>query len=81
MKKIVAIVGGLALASGIAFAGDGEKKGFNDLDENQDGVITQSEAAASPELVSKFTTADTNQDGYLTPSEFDSLESEMEEAE
>jgi len=81
MKKIVAIVGGLVLASGIAFAGDDAKKGFNDLDENQDGVITQSEAAADQELVSKFTTADTNQDGYLTPSEFDALESEMEEAE
>jgi len=81
MKKIVAIVGGLALASGIAFAGEGEKKEFNDLDKNQDGVITQSEAAADQHLVSKFTTADTNQDGYLTPSEFDALESEMEEAE
>jgi Ca2+-binding EF-hand superfamily protein len=81
MKKIVAIVGGLALASGIAFAGEGEKKSFNDLDENQDGVITQSEAAADQHLVSKFTTADTNQDGYLTPSEFDAMEAETEEAE
>lgn len=81
MKKIVAIAGSLALASGIAFAGDGEKKSFNDLDENQDGVITQSEAAAHEKLVSEFTTADTNQDGYLTPSEFEALDSEMEEAE
>jgi Ca2+-binding EF-hand superfamily protein len=81
MKKILAIVGGLALASGIAFAGEGEKKSFNDLDENQDGVITQSEAAAHQELVSQFTTVDTNQDGYLTPSEFDAMESETEEAE
>jgi hypothetical protein len=81
MKKIVAIVGGLALASGIAFAGDGEKKTFNDLDQNQDGVITQSEASTDQKLVSEFTTADTNQDGYLTPSEFEALEGEMEEAE
>jgi hypothetical protein len=81
MKKILAIAGALALASGIAFAGEGEKKSFNDLDENQDGVITQSEAAAHQELVSQFTTADTNQDGYLTPSEFEALEAEMEEAE
>jgi Ca2+-binding EF-hand superfamily protein len=81
MKKIVAIATGLVLASGIAFAGEGEKKTFNDLDENQDGVITQSEASADQELVSEFTTADTNQDGYLTPSEFEALEGEMEEAE
>jgi Ca2+-binding EF-hand superfamily protein len=81
MKKIVAIAGSLALASGVAFAGGGEKKTFNDLDQNEDGVITQSEAAADQKLVSKFTVADTNQDGYLTPSEFDSLEEEMEEAE
>jgi hypothetical protein len=81
MKTIVAIAGSLALASGIAFAGEGKEKSFNDLDENQDGVITQSEAAAHEELVSKFTVADSNQDGYLTPSEFEALESEMEEAE
>ena len=84
MKKIVAIVGSLALASGIAFAGEGhekEKTAFNDLDQNQDGVITQSEASADQELVAQFTTADANQDGYLTPSEFDALEGEMEEAE
>ena len=81
MKKIVAIVGGIALASGIAFAGGDEKKTFNDLDQNQDGVITQSEAAADEKLVSEFTMADTNQDGYLTPSEFEALEGETEEAE
>ncbi|MEX2124176.1 MAG: hypothetical protein WD795_09810 [Woeseia sp.] len=83
MKKIVAIVGAMALASGIAFAGEGEKEktAFNDLDQNQDGVITQSEASADAELVAAFATADANQDGYLTPSEFDALEGEMEEAE
>jgi Ca2+-binding EF-hand superfamily protein len=82
MKKIIAIASGLVLASGVALAGGDEKKStFNDLDQNQDGVITQSEAAADTHLVSAFTTADTNQDGYLTPSEFESLEGEMEEAE
>lgn len=81
MKTIVAIAGSLALASGIAFAGEGKEKTFSDLDQNQDGVITQSEAAAHTELAAKFTDVDTNQDGYLTPSEFEALESEMEEAE
>lgn len=82
MKKIIAIASGLVLASGIAFAGGDEKKStFNDLDQNQDGVITQSEAAADTDLVAEFTTADTNQDGYLTPSEFEALQGETEEAE
>jgi Ca2+-binding EF-hand superfamily protein len=83
MKMITAVVGTLALASGIAFAGEGEaqKTAFNDLDQNQDGVITQSEASADQELVAQFATADANQDGYLTPSEFEALEGEMEEAE
>jgi hypothetical protein len=81
MKKITAILGGLTLVAGMAFAGEGQKSSFNELDQNQDGVITQSEAAADPELVAKFTEADTNQDGYLTPSEFEALEGEMEEAE
>jgi hypothetical protein len=83
MKKFIAIVGGLTLASGIALAGDdtGQMKSFNELDENQDGVITQTEASADQELVAQFQTADANQDGYLTPAEFDTVEPETEEAE
>ena len=81
MKKITAIVGGLALASGLALAGEGQKSSFNDLDQNQDGVITQSEAAANQELVAQFSQADANQDGYLTPSEFEAVQDEIEEAE
>ena len=82
MKKITALVGGLALASGMAMAGgEGKKTSFEDLDQNQDGVITQSEAAAHQDLVAQFQQADTNQDGYLTPSEFDAIQDEMEEAE
>jgi Ca2+-binding EF-hand superfamily protein len=83
MKKFIAIVGGLTLASGMALAGDdkGQMKTFNELDENQDGVITQTEASADQELVAQFQTADANQDGYLTPAEFDTVEAETEEAE
>ncbi|MEX2495835.1 MAG: hypothetical protein WD448_07090 [Woeseia sp.] len=82
MNKIIAIVGGLTLATGMAFAGgEGQKKSFNELDQNQDGVITQSEASENQELVAQFSDADSNQDGYLTPSEFDSIQGEMEEAE
>ena len=95
MKKFVAIVGGLALASGVALAQDagswedqsmssgteGQAKSFNELDENQDGVITQTEASADQNLVAQFQTADANQDGYLTPAEFDTIQQETEEAE
>lgn len=93
MKKFVAIVGGLVLASGAAFAQDagsldqsmsgsqGQEKSFNELDENQDGVITQTEASADQNLVAQFQTADANQDGYLTPAEYDTIQSETEEAE
>lgn len=82
MKKFVAIAGGLALASGIALAGDmAGAKSFEELDSNQDGVITQTEASLSQDLVAKFNDADTNADGYLTPSEYDTVKEEMEEAE
>jgi Ca2+-binding EF-hand superfamily protein len=86
MKKFVAIVGGLVLASGVALAGDqssteGQAKSFNELDENQDGVVTQTEASADQNLVAQFQTADANQDGYLTPAEYDTIQQETEEAE
>ena len=82
MKKLIAIAGSLTLASGMAMAGDdmSEKK-FEDLDANQDGVITQSEASAHQDLVANFNSADTNADGYLTPSEYDAIKDDTEEAE
>jgi hypothetical protein len=83
MKKLIAIAGSLALASGMAVAGVllGEGMNFEDVDKNQDGVITQSEASTDQNLVAHFNNADANADGYLTPSEFDAVKEEMEEAE
>jgi hypothetical protein len=82
MNKFVAIASSIVLASGIAFAGEGtDSKKFEDLDANQDGVITQSEAAAYQDLVAVFNEVDANADGYLTPSEFDSMKEETEDAE
>lgn len=81
MNKFVAIAGSIVLASGMAFAGDKDSKKFEDLDANQDGVITQSEAAAHQDLVAVFNEVDTNADGYLTPSEFDAMKEETEDAE
>ena len=82
MNKFVAIASSIVLASGMAFAGEGtDSKKFEDLDANQDGVITQSEAAAYQDLVAVFNEVDANADGYLTPSEFDSMKEETEDAE
>lgn len=82
MNKLVAIAGSIVLASGIAFAGEGKDSlKFEDLDTNQDGVVTQAEAAAHEDLVALFNDADINADGYLTPSEFEAIKEEIEEAE
>lgn len=82
MNKFVAVASSIVLASGIAFAGEGtDSKKFEDLDANQDGVITQAEAAGHEDLVAQFNDADINADGYLTPSEFDAVKEESEDAE
>ncbi len=82
MNKLVAIASSIVLASGIAFAGEGmDADKFENLDANQDGVITQAEAAAHDDLVAMFNDVDTNADGYLTPSEYEAAKAEIEEAE
>jgi Ca2+-binding EF-hand superfamily protein len=87
MKKLVAILGGLVLASGAAFAQDeGGTKSFEELDADQNGALTESEASADSTVAAVFSQADTNQDGYLTPTEFDAISGsgeseEMEESE
>ncbi len=81
MKKLTAVAGTLVLASGMAMAGDGPERDFTDVDKNQDGVITQAEAAADQDLLATFIDADLNADGYLTPSEFDAVGDRTEEAE
>lgn len=85
MKTLFAIIGCAALASGAAFADDTlSEQSFSDLDQNRDGVLTQSEAATDQELVAHFVEADINQDGLLTVDEYDTIingSEEMEEAE
>jgi hypothetical protein len=70
------------LVAGTAFAGDtSQEQTFNDLDKNQDGVLTQAEASADSELVAHFSAADSNQDGMLNQSEYDQATDDAEEAE
>lgn len=91
MRKLIAIAGLLALASGTAIASDysgkegdndsSKEDGFQAIDRNQDGLVTWNEASADRNLIATFTTADVNADGYLTPVEFDTIQKEIEEME
>lgn len=88
MKKYSAIFLGAVLASGAAMAGDKDHDkqaqavestpwhdlAFEDLDVNQDSLISSQEATESQILdAASFARADTNQDGFLSRTEFDAL--------
>ena len=71
----------IPLGAGVAVAGDQYSKdksgtmsapGFDKLDTNRDGRISQAEATVDANLV--FSTADTNGDGYLDKAEWKSHE-------
>ncbi len=57
--------------SGTAFASDNL---YTNLDTNEDGGISQEEAAALPGLHDKWVELDTNADGMLDKAEFAKLE-------
>jgi Ca2+-binding EF-hand superfamily protein len=70
MKKLITLVVGCAL-SGVAFAAT--TASFEELDVNQDGIVSRAEIdAASAEVQSslQFDLADADKDGQLTRSEF-----------
>jgi hypothetical protein len=50
--------------------GQSRQQVFDQLDTNRDGVISRSEAEASPELAAIFVETDANGDGGLTVAEF-----------
>lgn len=60
------------LVSGVAFAAD--KDMYSSLDANQDGAISQEEAAAMPGLNDKWAELDANADGVLDQAEFAKME-------
>ena len=47
-----------------------QKTSWNDVDVDQDGKLSQSEAAVVPALVAVFAEADADADGALTPDEY-----------
>jgi Ca2+-binding EF-hand superfamily protein len=66
----------LALAVGSVYAADQTAKakssdpGFNNLDKNNDGYLSSTEAAGNPDLAKKFKQADKNNDGKLSRAEY-----------
>jgi hypothetical protein len=69
---LVATAAALALAlAGTAYAQEEEMEApsFEDVDTNENGVISESEAALVPGL--DFATADLNGDGVLSRTEYD----------
>jgi|GEM_PF-5593235 len=77
-RTIFGIAGAMALATGIAVAGDDDKKRlsaeqkelFSMLDADGDGVISEAEAQRYPELAQRFRDYDQNRDGVLEVAEF-----------
>lgn len=74
MNLLVAALGGVAL---VAVAGGGkhdlsmqQKDLMKRLDANQDGVISQTEAQANPELAKRFKELDRNANQALETAEF-----------
>jgi hypothetical protein len=73
-KRDWLVAGAAALALGFAGAGfaqdeEMEMPSFEDLDTNENGVVSESEAALVPGL--DFDTADANQDGVLSRTEYE----------
>lgn len=75
MKQIL-LVSALCLMAGNVSAGDTSKTTdrFMQLDTDQNGVISQAEAANSHSLAPLFEKADANKDGMLDVEEFAKIE-------
>jgi hypothetical protein len=80
-KTLIALTLAAAIPLGAAVAGDQYSKdksgttsapGFDKLDTNKDGRISQAEASVDTNIV--FSSADTNGDGYLDKTEWKSQE-------
>lgn len=69
MRKVLLIMTGLALYCGLAWA-----QSFEEVDANQDGMITSEEAAIVEGL--DFSAADADADGALSMDEYQSATGE-----
>lgn len=81
------LIGAPVLAAGQSSGASGYDSGmsgqsaipsFNTLDQDADGVVSQSEAQMDPTVSQNFSIADTDQDQNLSQSEFSALEQQMQ---
>ncbi len=84
MKKryqamMLGMFGSLLLSTAV-FAADVETPDFNALDVNQDGTLSATEAAASPELSQNWSDIDKDENGAIDEAEFSAFES-MQQSE
>jgi Ca2+-binding EF-hand superfamily protein len=61
------VAAAIALACGVAFA---HEKGFNDMDKNNDGRLSRSEAAGNKDVTGTWKQMDANNDGVVTRAEY-----------
>jgi hypothetical protein len=80
-SKYLVVVAGAALAAG-AFAGDKDHsmsdRKFDQLDQNQDSVLSKSEVASDATLSVTFASIDADGDGQITRSEYTAYVSERD---
>lgn len=68
---------------GAAYGADADafEYGFNDIDRDKDGFISQEEAREHESLVEEWESADANRDGKVSEAEFSAFEDETEPME
>jgi len=69
MKKLI-LLSTLILASGVTFAAEGNDK-LAQLDADQDGRISVTEASVDADVAALFSQLDANKDGYLSADELE----------
>ena len=70
MKKVFISAVLLAGLTGLAHAEDTAVIPFEELDANQNGVLSIAEAGNLPEISAQWSSLDTNGDGQLSPGEY-----------
>jgi Putative peptidoglycan binding domain/EF hand len=70
LTKAALLAAGIALAFGTAHAADEDPPGFNELDKDNSGDLSRSEAAGNKSLAAQFSEVDGDGDGKLTRGEY-----------
>lgn len=96
MKRTITAIAGLTVASAFAFAGDKLEQSFDQIDANDDGLVSQTEIMEKSKdtqhdqigqtqydanLNELFVQADSDSDGFLNEQEFEALKNNRDDAE